>query len=68
VTEERNYHLGSAQNEALSSSGTIRVTFRYLAIVTISQICMTKKKEEKVEQLGLSFSVLTATGIHKYKL
>jgi len=40
---ERKYHLGSAQNEALSNSGTIRVTFRYLAIVTISQICLNKK-------------------------
>lgn len=32
-------HLGSLQNEVLSSSGTIRVTFRYLAIATMSQIC-----------------------------
>jgi hypothetical protein len=45
---ERKYHLGSAQNEALSSSGTIRVTFRYLAIVTISQICHNKKRRKSV--------------------
>lgn len=29
----------SAQKEVLSSSGTMRVTFRYLAMVTMSQIC-----------------------------
>jgi hypothetical protein len=32
-------YLGSAQKEALSSSGTISVTFKYLAIVTMSHIC-----------------------------
>lgn len=32
-------HLGSAQKEALSNSGTISVTFKYLAIATMSHIC-----------------------------
>ena len=31
-------YLGSAQNDALSSSGTIIVRLRYLATVTMSQI------------------------------
>ena len=31
-------YLGSAQNDALSSSGTINVRLRYLATVTMSQI------------------------------
>lgn len=31
-------YLGSLQNEVLSNSGIIRVTFKYLAIATISQI------------------------------
>lgn len=34
--------LGSAQNEVLSNSGTIRVILRYLAIATISHICKTE--------------------------
>ena len=34
-------YLGSFQNEVLSNSGTIRVTFRYLAIATMSHICIT---------------------------
>lgn len=32
-------HLASAQKDVLSSSGTIRVIFKYLAIATMSQIC-----------------------------
>lgn len=32
-------NLGSAQKDALSNSGTISVTFKYLAIATISHIC-----------------------------
>lgn len=32
-------HLGSAQKDVLSSSGTISVTFKYLAIATMSHIC-----------------------------
>jgi hypothetical protein len=38
VSAERNADLGSFQNEVLSSSGTMRVTFKYLATVTISHI------------------------------
>lgn len=37
-------YLGSAQNEVLSNSGTIKVTFKYLAIATISHICLRKMK------------------------
>lgn len=36
--EFRITNLGSFQNEVLSNSGTISVTFKYLAIATISQI------------------------------
>lgn len=32
--------LESAQNDVLSNSGTIRVMLRYLAIATISHICI----------------------------
>lgn len=32
-------NLGSAQNDVLSNSGTIRVMLRCLAIETISHIC-----------------------------
>lgn len=31
-------HLGSFQNEVLSNSGTTKVTFKYLAITTMSHI------------------------------
>jgi hypothetical protein len=34
------HYLGSFQNEDLSNSGTTRVTFRYLAIATMSHICI----------------------------
>lgn len=40
-------HLGSAQKEVLSSSGTIRVTFKYLAIATISHICNKNRQRTK---------------------
>lgn len=33
-------NLGSAQKEVLSNSGTISVTFKYLAIATMSHICI----------------------------
>lgn len=44
-------YLGSFQNEVLSSSGTIRVTFKYLAIATMSHICKNKKVQKAIKQM-----------------
>lgn len=41
-------YLGSDQKEVLSSSGTISVTFKYLAIATMSQICMIDEQIVKI--------------------
>lgn len=42
-------YLGSAQKEDLSSSGTIRVTFKYLAIATMSHICQANSDVREME-------------------
>lgn len=44
-------YLGSFQNEVLSSSGTIIVTFKYLAIATMSHICKNKKVHKAIKQM-----------------
>ena len=59
VTAERNANLGSAQNEVLSNSGTMSVTFKYLATVTISHIWFNSAT------CTFSFSISTAAMAQK---
>lgn len=47
-----NAYLWSFQNDVLSSSGTISVTFRYLAMATISHICMIVQGKWHVGDIG----------------
>jgi hypothetical protein len=49
TTIEWEAHLGSAQKDALSSSGTISVTFKYLAMATMSHICTIKSNNQKTK-------------------
>lgn len=54
-------YLGSAQKEVLSSSGTISVTFKYLAIVTMSHICREDPEVRHKQQR-------TNKKLHAYKI